>query len=306
MSWAQRLPRIAALALVFAAAIAGVTWALERVMPPAFSGFLALILVGLAVTEVVKRQPRQRALRMFRLYLRARERGADEASARASLLARLCPDPARRQRLQAEAGWTGASEKERVLGGIAPLLARAGRALDASQLADAYDRARDQFTIGGWDALPLEFTQAVRSPLDRSELEQLDDLVERYHLLQQKFFKRPTSLGLDPARSAVEFARLLHSAGNQLAKDTPGDAERAYRLSLRLRPEENLAHAGLAVLLDRAGRAPEAEREATLGLAVLDAYAERAAGRNPTTEDISPFRSPSALREALERISASG
>ncbi|HWC04742.1 MAG TPA: hypothetical protein VHF87_18480 [Methylomirabilota bacterium] len=307
MSFARRLLRIAALAFAFAAVVAGLTWALERVMPPSFSGFLALVLVGLAVTEFLKRQPRQRALRMFRLYLHARERGADEPSARARLLARLCRDPEQRQRLEREieAAWTGASEKERAVGGIALLLAREKRPIEPALLSDPYDRARDQFTIGGWDALPLEFTQAIRSQLERSELQRLDELVERHRLFQQKFFKRPTSLGLDPARGVVEFARLLQSLGNHLAHETPGDAERAYRLSLRLRPDENLAHAGLALLLDRTGRTREAGQEAKIGLEVLDGYAARAAERNPTTEDISPFRSPASLREALERVAAS-
>jgi hypothetical protein len=136
-------------------------------------------------------------------------------------------------------------------------------------------------------------------------LQQLDELVERHRLFQQKFFKRPSSLGLDPTRGVVEFARLLHSLGNHLAKDTTGDAERAYRLSIRLRPDENLAHAGLALLLDRTGRTREAGQEAKIGIEVLDGYAARATERNPTTEDISPFRSPAVLREALERMAAS-
>jgi hypothetical protein len=308
VSFARRLVRIAALAFAFAAAVAGLTWGLERVMPPPFSGFLALILVGLVVTELVKRQPRQRALRLLRTYFHARERGADEATARARLLGRLLRDPDRRERLarEVEAGWVGASEKDRVLGGIAPLLARTRRTLDRSALAEAYDRARDQFTIGSWDALPLEFTQAVRARLDGLERQQLDELVERHRLFQQRFFKRPSSLELDPARGVIEFARLLHSLGNHLARDAAADAERAYRLSLRLRPDENLAHAGLALLLDRAGRSGEAEQEAKIALQVLDGYAARAAERSPTTEDISPFRSPAALREALERVVASG
>jgi hypothetical protein len=307
VSFARRLPRIAALAFAFAGVVAGLTWVLERVMPPAFSGFLALILVGLVVTEVVKRQPRQRALRMFRLYLHSRERGSDEPTARAHLLAWLRRDPDQRRRLEREieVAWTGASEKERVVGGVGLLLAREKRALELTLLADAYDRARDQFTIGDWDALPLEFTQAIRSQLEGSELQQLDELVERHRLFQQKFFKRPSSLGLDPARGVVEFARLLHSLGNHLAKDTTGDAERAYRLSIRLRPDENLAHAGLALLLDRTGRTREAGQEAKIGIEVLDGYAARATERNPTTEDISPFRSPAVLREALERMAAS-
>jgi hypothetical protein len=308
VSFARRLLRIAALAFAFAAVVAGLTWVLERVMPPPYSGLMALILVGLAVTEVVKRQPRQRALRIFRLYLRARERGADEATARARLLGRLVRDPDRRQSLARamDAGWTGASEKDRVLGGFAPLLARAGRALDAASLADAYDQARDQFTIGGWDALPPEFTRAVRGSFEGSDLQELDALVERHRLFQQKFFKRPSSLGVDPGRSTTDFARLLHSLGNHLAKDVADDAERAYRLSIRLRPDENLAHAGLALLLARTGRTGEAGQEAKVGLQVLDGYAARASERAATTEDISPFRSPAALREALERVAASG
>ena len=135
---------------------------------------------------------------------------------------------------------------------------------------------------------------------------QLDALAEKYQLFRQRFFRRPTSLRLDPAASATDFARLLHSVGNRLAKEEPGDAERAYRLSLSLRPEGNLAHGGLALLLAETGRVRDAAREAKLALELLDRFAADAAARTPTTEDISPFRSPGALREALERVAAGG
>ena len=102
--------------------------------------------------------------------------------------------------------------------------------------------------------------------------------------------------------AVADFARLLQSAGNRIGKDAPGDAERAYRLSLRLRPDRNLAHAGLALLLDQTGRAGEAAREAALALGVLDDYAQ-VAGQGPApAEDIWPFRSPVELRAKLEAL----
>ena len=52
------------------------------------------------------------------------------------------------------------------------------------------------------------------------------------------------------------------------------------------------------------GRTREAAREAALALVVLDALAQRARERAPTTEDIYPFKSPTQLREALERVVA--
>jgi hypothetical protein len=218
----------------------------------------------------------------------------------------LARDEAARQRLGSELAtvWVGTSEKNRAIEGVSFLLTREGRSLDAEALAAAYDRVRDQTTIPGWDALPQEFVDAVHARLHERERSQLEALAARYRLLDQKFFRSPSALGADPAAGLVDFARLLHSMGNRLAKDEPGDAERAYRLSLRLRPDRNLAHAGLALLLDRMGRAREAAREALTALTVLDEYAQHAAADSPSTEDITPFRSPKSLREALQRVAA--
>jgi hypothetical protein len=304
MSLPRWIPQIAARAIAAVAAVVALTWALEHVVPPPYSGYLALVVVGLVATEVFKRQPRQRARRMFRIYLYARERGAAEPEARTRLLGRLSRNPETRQALarDLEARWVGPFEKDRATAGVALLLAHAGKALDAETLGAAYDRERDRFTIAGWEALPSEFVETVFGRLDERERDQLNRLVDEYRLFQQKFFKSATSLAADPAAGATDFARLLHSMGNQLTKDHPGDAERAYRLSLRLRPEENLAHAGLALLLEQTGRLREAAQQAKAALGVLDGYVRRAADRTPSTEDISPFRSPAKLREALERL----
>jgi hypothetical protein len=300
----NRLGRLGGLVLGAVAAVAAITWLLEHVMPPPYSGYLAVAIVGIVGTEVFKRQPRQRGLRMFRYYLRARQRGADEPGARSRLLARLYRNEAARARIGGtlEAHWQGASEKERVVGGVAALLAAAGKRLDGETLAGAYDRARDQFRIPGWEALPPEFVSVLRGQLDARERDQLDVLAERYRLFDQKFFRAPSGLAGDTAASVLDFARLLNSMGNQLRKDHPGDAERAYRLSLRLRPHENLAHAGLALLLEQTGRQREAIQEARAGLQVLEGYARRASDQAPSTEDIFPFRSPVSFREALERV----
>ena len=284
------------------------TWALERVLPPPFSGFLALILVALGATELIKRQPAQRAGRMFRLYCRARERGSDERAAREHLLNRLHRDGAMRERLsgELERHWIGPAEKERAMAGIAWLFAREGRSIGAEILGPAYDRARDRFVIPGWEALPREFVAEVQARLDPHELAQLDTLADHYRLFHQKFFRAPASLGVDPRASAGDFARLLSSLGNRLRKDNPSDAERAYRFSLRLGPPENLAHAGLAMVLEQTGRLREAAEEARAALAVLDALATSASSRAPTTEDIWPFATPRTLREALERVASFG
>jgi hypothetical protein len=286
------------------AAVIALTWAIEHALPPPYSGYLAAVIVGLIGTEIYKRQPPQRAARMLRIYLKARERGADEAKARGRLLARLYRrEESRAQaRRELEAAWSGPSEKDRVVGGLGALLRQEGRALDREALRHAWDRLRDLFTVTGWEALPRAFVEAVRSRLDEREQTQLDELAVRYRLFQQRFFQSSTALGADPAAGTVDFARLLHSMGNQLTREQPGDAERAYRVSLRLRPDRNLAHAGLALLLEQTGRTREAAREARLALAVLDDYARRAADEPPTTEDVGPFRSPQSLREALEPI----
>jgi hypothetical protein len=303
----MRFPRLLRPALLVAAGIAAVivvTWGLEHVVPPPYSGYLALVVVGLVATEIVKRQPRQRARRMFRLYLGARKRGADEASARAQLVSRLHRRAARRQRAAGtlSAGWVGDWEHERALSGITRLLTDEGKHLDAASLEAAWNVERDRVTILGWGALPRAFVEELRRRLDEQERERLDRLVEQYALLSQRFFNRVSALTEDPAAGVADFARLLQSVGNRIAKDAPGDAERAYQLSLRLRPERNLAHAGLALLLDQTGRTRDAIREAALALQVLDDYAHAAAQEAPATEDIWPFRSPVKLREALERI----
>jgi hypothetical protein len=286
------------------AAVVTLTWILEHAMPAPYSGYLAVVLLGLVATEIYKRQPRQRAMRLFTVYLKARAGGADPEAARERVLARLYRDrEARRQAAAAvAAAWTGDSEQERVVSAVGVLLTRQGIRLDAPSLRAAWDRARDRFVITGWEALPRAFVDAVQGRLDERERTQLDDLTRRYRLFEQRFFRGSAALGADPAAGVMGFARLLHSMGNRLTGEQPGDAERAYRMSLRLQPDRNLAHAALALLLVQTGRTREAAREARLALAVLDDYARRAADEAPTSEDIGPFRSPQSLREALEPL----
>jgi hypothetical protein len=295
---------LAAQALVILAAIVALTLVFERVMPPQFASLLAAIVVALVAVRLIKRRPPHRALFMLRIYLGARARGADEAAAREQLLARLVRDVEVRRRVggHVQAAWAGPGEKERVVAGVRVLLAREAKALPPADIGRLYDRARDRFTIPGWESLPHEFVEAVRRPLDERERAQLDALIARYQLFRQRFFRSPSSLASDPPASVMDLARLLQSLGNRLTGDAPGDSERAYRLSLRLRPELNLSHAGLAVLLERTGRVREAEHEARVALDVLDRYARRGTEGEATVEDISPFRSPLQLRAELERI----
>jgi hypothetical protein len=297
------MKRILGVALVGAAAVVALTWVLEHVMPPPYSGYLALCVVGFTVTTILKRRPAERAARWLRVYFRARARG-DEDAARQRLLARVQNRPQLYR--QVEAAWRGESEKDRVLAGVAALLAGHGQSLDAAALSATYDRVRDKFTVMGWSALPDEFVREVQGSLEDRERQQLDALADKYRLFEQRFFQRPSSLAADPKTSVHDFARLLASVGNHIAKDEPGDAERAYQLSLRLRPGENLAHAGLALLLEQTGRNRDAVVEARTALQVLETFAERAAERAPTTEDIYPFKSPKSLREALERVTRGG
>ena len=294
----MRRGRLALMALGALGAVLALGWALGHVMPPPYSGYLAFAIVGFAATQIYKLRPAERAGQMFRVYLRARQRGAGEEQARRQLLGRARPAHG------AETAWVGASERDRLVAGVAALLAGRGVTPEAAALAAAFERERDRFTIPGWVLLPAGFVRAVREPLDERERRGLDALMERYAVFKQRFFTRPSALAVDPGASAVDFARLLHSMGNRLAKEQPGDAERAYRLSLRVRPAGNLAHAGLALLLAATGRDAEASREAKTALEVLDAYARQAPAETPSTEDISPFRSPSSLREALIRLLA--
>jgi hypothetical protein len=305
---AAAIGRSLGIGLAGAVAVVIVTWLLEQAIPPPYSGYLALVVVGLVAIQILKSRPLQRAERLFRLYLRARARGASEAEARARLLARLHRRGEARGRADADLGpsWTGRSERERAIGGVGALLARQGVRIDTSTLALAWNRSRDRFTIPGWEAQPPEFVDAIRGRLEEREQRQLDALVEEYRLFQQRFFRAPSALAADPGAGVEDFARLLGSLGNRVATDRPGDAERAYRLSLRLRPERSLAHAGLALLLARTGRTREAAREARAALDVLDDFARRAGAEAPATEDIFPFRSPLKLREALERVAGGG
>jgi hypothetical protein len=297
---------ILGIALAGAVVVVLLTWALEHVMPPPYSGFLALVIVAVVATEMIRRRPKQRAERMLRRYLAAREHGADEGAARARLLVRFCRSPEVCQHVAAkvETVWVGGAEKERVSAGIAALLASEGRPLDAAAVATLYDGVRDRFTIPGWEALPREFVDSLRARLPDGDPLHLDALAEKYRLFHQRFFSQPSALAVDPAASVADFARLLASVGNHITKEAPGDAERAYRLSLKLRPDANLAHGGLALLLAETGRTREAAREAALALDVLDALARQAKERAPTTEDIYPFKSPARLREALEHVVA--
>jgi hypothetical protein len=230
MSRAATFARALPLVVGVVAALVVLTWALEQLMPPPYSGYLAAIMVAMIGIEIYKRRPGPRAMRMLRIYLRARARGAAEVDASRHLVSYQTRDEAARHRLVSELGtvWVGASEKKRAIEGVRFLLNREGRRLEAAALAAAYDRVRDQITVPGWDALPQEFVDAVHDRLDERERAQLQTLVARYRLLEQKFFRSPSALGADPAAGLVDFARLLHSMGNRLAKDEPGDAERAY------------------------------------------------------------------------------
>ncbi len=299
MSALPRRARWLVLVLAGIAAVVILTWLLEHAIPPPFSGYLAVVLVGLAAIQLYKRRPRQQAFALFHAYLKARARGADEAAARARLLARAGGSEA-----GAGTAWEGPSEKARVVGAVGRLLGARGQVLDEDALGREYDRARDRFMIPGWEALPPEFVEAVLGRLDEDERRRLDALIDRYRLFQQRFFQNASSLAADPAASRRDFARLLASLGNRIRKEAPGDAERAYRLSLRLSPDRNLAHAGLALLLDQTGRARDARQEARIALEVLDDYARQAAQEPPSMEDIYPFRTPPALREALGRVAA--
>lgn len=305
---AARVWRVLSVGLAFVAGVVLVTWVLEQALPPPYSGYLALVLVGLAAIQIFKHRPVPRAERLFRIYLRARSRGAEEAEARTRLLAQLHRDVEERRRVTAEieAAWTGRSERERVVGGVGALLARRGIRLETPVLARAWDRMRDRVSISGWAALPPEFVDAVQERLDERERTHLDTLIAAYRLFEQRFFRSPSALGADPAAAVADFARLLASLGNRIGTDHPGDAERAYRLSLDLRSERSLAHAGLALLLERTGRTREAAREARAALGVLDDLARHAGSATPPAEDISPFRSPQKLREALERVATGG
>ncbi|MGH7364983.1 MAG: hypothetical protein ACREK9_01110 [Candidatus Rokuibacteriota bacterium] len=300
-------PRPVVLAVGAVAAVMTLGWALGHVMPPPLSGYLAFIVVASVAIQLYKSRPGQRAGRLFRVYLRARERGAGEEDARRRLLERHADAGAHGTIARAvEGAWAGPSEPDRLVAGVDALLAHRGRKIDHAVLAAAYGRERNRFSIPGWLLLPAEFVREVRGRLDERERSELDALMDRYTVFKQRFFARPSSLGVDPRASATDFARLLHSMGNRLGKEQPGDAERAYRLSLRVRPAQNLAHAGLALLLAATGRDSEASREARTAIEVLDDYARRAGEQLPRTEDISPFRSPASLREALERLLAPG
>jgi hypothetical protein len=292
--------RVVGIPLAVLAAVVALTWALEHVVPAPYSGYLAAVAVGLVVIQIVKRRPSQRARQAFRIYLKARSRGADEAAARERLIARLAPAGSGRR--DVEAAWAGPSERDRVLAGVAVMMERAAAVLGRDGLRAAYDRERDRFPIPGWEALPPEFVHEVQQRLDDRELQQLDALVARYRIFDQKFFRSPSSLAVDTAASVADFARLLHSLGNHIGKDEPGDAERAYRLSLRLRPDRNLAHGGLALLLERTGRTREAATEAWTALAVLDDYARQPRDGPAPVEDISPFKAVTGLRTELERV----
>lgn len=300
------LPRLLGLAFAAVATVAAVTWALERAIPAPYSGYLAVVVVGLAVIQLYKRQPEPQAQRWFRLYLGARARGRDEAAARAQWLARVRRRAGPEVAAGVEAAWRGPSEKDRVVAAVGALLGARGHRLDPARLGVLWDRLRDRFMISGWESLPREFVEALHRRLDPRERAGLDDLVDRYRLFEQRFFRHPSTLADDPAAAVADFASLLQSMGNRLGREAAADAERAYRLSLRLRPDDNLAHAGLALLLAQTGRAREAAEEARLALALLDAYARRAEAHPPVAEDISPFRSPEELRRVLAQLLEAG
>ena len=178
----MRPGRLALAALAAVGAVLALGWALGHVMPPPYSGYLAFVIVGLVATQLYKHRPAERAGRLFRVYLRARQRGAGEEAARGRLL----------EQGGDAAAWIGDSERERVIAGVAALLGSRGVALEPAELAARFERERDRFTIPGWGLLPAGFARAVRERLDERERGDLDALMERYAVFRQRFFARPS------------------------------------------------------------------------------------------------------------------
>jgi tetratricopeptide (TPR) repeat protein len=100
----------------------------------------------------------------------------------------------------------------------------------------------------GWNQYPSEFISVIKERLG-DEFAKLSRLAQKYRLFEQPFFKRPSNEFQGAEFQADLLGFLVGSLGNQLAMhEMFEDAETAFKLSLKLKSEDNPTHMSLANL----------------------------------------------------------
>ena len=126
------------------------------------------------------------------------------------------------------------------------------------------------FRCRGWDAVPSALNAEIRARLG-PRFAILDRIAKRHNLLKQRLLHRAEFKEAPLDKQLALFAGLLTITGNRIARrgDSPGDAEAAYHCSLRLMPERNPAHVGLANLYFWGSDVERAETHAVVALEVV-------------------------------------
>ena len=126
------------------------------------------------------------------------------------------------------------------------------------------------FGGNGWERVPVEFVEDLKTCLGDVDFESLDELARKYNLFEQNLFQ-PETPGLDPENKIFMMSQLFNSLGNKLAQqESLGDAEKAFVVSLKLDPKSNMAHYSLVILYSETGRLAEARIQAKKALEVID------------------------------------
>ncbi len=155
-----------------------------------------------------------------------------------------------------------------------------------------------------WNKLPTTVVAEIKRRLGDDGFYKLDALALKYNIFKQRFFEGMDSLKGDIVLYVEMFGHFLSSMGNQLAEHGHmADAELAFRLSIKLKPDQNPSHASLAFLLFKDRRYHEAAQQARAALAVLEEFDRQVAElETPPPEDVVPPGGSAELSAALREI----
>ena len=140
-----------------------------------------------------------------------------------------------------------------------------------------YQVLKEEASTKGWEHFPGKFVQGLKAILGEGKFDCLTLLAEKYRLFDQDFFAHPeTFTDIGNEITALEIACLLTSMGNDLCgRQILDDAEKAYRITLALRPEHFAARAMLAAICYDSDRLSEARTYAREAITDMNSHAER-------------------------------
>jgi len=116
-------------------------------------------------------------------------------------------------------------------------------------------------SVGGWERLPINFVQELKSRLGLEKFQTLDSVAKKYKIFDQALFKNPDFFKeeenfefdknpvFDGSSRFDIFAGFLNSLAHQVINHGYfNDGEIILSLSLDIMPKNNVAHVILAIL----------------------------------------------------------